>query len=135
MVKSYLQKIHVKRKLLDVQYSFNQCFHNWIGYRIEKVIGSLFISWTDGWITVESMTSYIYNILLKLNNIYNIIYSYLYKCINDLNLLNKIYTIFKYENILKIEKICIKWKKSNCVIIYIYIIFWNSLSSCFLLGF
>ena len=26
VVKSYLQKIHVKRKLLDVQYSFNQCF-------------------------------------------------------------------------------------------------------------
>ena len=33
-----------------------------------------------------------------MNNICNISYSFLYKCINILNLLNKIYTIFKYEN-------------------------------------
>ena len=39
-----------------------------------------------------------------MNNIYNIIYSFLYKCINILNLLNKIYILFKYENILKMVK-------------------------------
>ena len=39
-----------------------------------------------------------------MNNIYDIIYSFLYKCINILNLLNKIYIIFKYENILKMVK-------------------------------
>ena len=39
-----------------------------------------------------------------MNNIYDIIYSFLYKCINILNLLNKIYIIFKYENILKMKK-------------------------------
>ena len=38
-----------------------------------------------------------------MNNICNISYSFLYKCINILNLLNKIYNI-KYENILKTVK-------------------------------
>ena len=42
-----------------------------------------------------------------MNNICNIIYSFLYKCINIFNLLYKIYTIFKYEK--KMVKIVFKY--------------------------
>ena len=79
-----------------------------------------------------------------MNNICNISYSFLYKCINILNLLNKIFTIFKYENgkkiIFKYENILKTKKKIKLcnyiyVCIYIYILFWNSLCSCSLLGF
>ena len=60
-----------------------------------------------------------------MNNICNISYSFLYKCINILNLLNKIYTIFKYENgkksYLNMKTYWNRKKNSNYVIIYIYI--------------